>query len=393
MYIVRNTEMKEAITGLWQKYLLSITAGDIMLGEVADQLYVSDLNFKKLLQQGEGALLEAVVDTGFGDTIDDTVENFIDNPEGLKPYSELLDFYTPDDLWEALFQEIKKHTHYYDAASVTKSPYYKRVHAPTATAGAITLGTADYLGGEFFQTYHRGFSAEDPFGYADIGFFESKVRFPVLLEQGNVWMSVVMSEIESMEEPIAAAHGKVITYGLGLGYYAFMAAAKDDVESVTVVEMNPQVISLFEKNLLNQFPHPEKIHIVQADALEFIDAQKDGEYDVAFSDFWAGVTDGLDLYMKFMPKTLRFQKTRHDYWIETCFMEYYFRPTMMKVLMEKGLGRKVQLPDMGKKERNICRRFEEFLWKWDARIETVEDLYEILDTPSVIGLMREFGGE
>ncbi len=384
--------MKEAISFLWQKYLLSITAGDIMLGEVADQLYVSDLDFAKLRQNGEEALLEAVVDTGFGDTIEDAVENLCEDPEAMKPYSELLDFYSPDDLWEALFQEIKAHTHSYDASLVTKNPYYTHVQAPSATSGAIELATADYLGGEFFQTYHKGFSAKDPFGYADIGFFDGRVPFPVLLEKGNVWMSVVMSEIESMEEPIAAARGKVITYGLGLGYYAFMAAEKPEVESVTVVEMNPRVISLFEKHLLPQFTHPEKIHITQADALEYIDAQEDGAYDVAFSDFWGDVASGLDLYMKFMPKTLRFQKTRHDYWIETCFLEYYFRPTMMKVLMEKGLGRKVQLPEWGKKERNICRRFEEFLWKWDTRVETASDLYRILDTPSLISLMRGFGG-
>ncbi len=392
MYIVRNTEMKDALLGLWKKYLLAITAGDIMLGEVADQLYVSDLDFEKLARKGEGALLEAVVDTGFADTIDDAVGNLCDDPKALAPYGELLDFMDPDDLWEALFQEILSHTHYYDSALVTKNPYYTHVHAPAASSGAIALATADYLGGEFFQTYHQGFSRKDPFGYADIGFFDGRVPFPVLLEKGNVWMSVVMSEIDSMKEPIDAAHGKVITYGLGLGYYAFMAAEKEEVESVTVVEMNPRVISLFEKYLLPQFPHGEKIHITCADALDFIENQKDGEYQEAFSDFWGGVSDGLELYMKFMPKTKRFTETRHDYWIETCFLEYYFRPVMLKVLMEKGLGRKVQLPDAGRKEKQIMRRFEEYLWKWDHRIETPKDLYDVLDTTNMISLMRDFKG-
>ena len=393
MYIVRSTEIKDTISQLWMKYLLTITAGDIMLGEVADQLYVSDLDFKRLGRKGEENLLEAVIDTGFSDTIDDAVENLCSDPEGMPPYSELLQTFSPDDLWETLFQEIIAHAHYYDSSLVTQNPYYTHVHAPTVSSGAIELTTADYLGGEFFQTYHRGFSAKDPFGYADIGFFDGTVPFPVLMEKGNVWMSVVMSEIESMEEPIAAARGKVITYGLGLGYYAFMAAEKEEVESVTVVEMNPRVISLFEKYLLPQFPHKEKIHILQADALEFIDQQVDGEYEEAFSDFWGGVADGLELYMKFMPKTKRFHKTRHDYWIETCFLEYYFRPVMMKVLMEKGLGRKVQLPEVGRKEKYIQRRFEEFLWKWNYRIEKAEDLYRVLDTSFMISLMREFGEE
>lgn len=390
MYIVRNEEMKETISHLWKQYLLSITAGDIMLGEVADQLYVSDLDYEALKKKGTAALLEAVVNTGFSDTIDDAVENLCEEPEAMQPYAQLLEDMSPDDLWEALFQQIVSHTRYYDSSLVTKNPYYTHVKAPTAHKGAITLTTTDYLAGEFFQTYHRKFHREDPFGYAEIGFFDGQVPFPVLLEKGNVWMSVVMSEIESMEEPIAAAHGKVITYGLGLGYYAFMAAEKPEVESVTVVEMNPKVISLFKEKLLPQFPHKEKIHIIEADALDFIDQQKDGAYQEAFSDFWGGVTDGLELYLKFMPKTARFHKTRHDYWIETCFLEYYFRPVLMKVLMEKGLGRKVTLPEVGKKEAKVQRQFEEFLWKWDGRMETPEDLYQLLDNDSLISLMRAF---
>lgn len=390
MYIVRNEEVKAAISELWKQYLLSITAGDIMLGEVADQLYVSDLDYETLKKKGTAALLEAVVNTGFADTIDGAVENLCEAPEEMQPYGGLLDFMSPDDLWEALFQQILSHTRYYDSTLVTKNPYYTHVQAPTAKKGAITLTTTDYLAGEFFQTYHRNFHREDPFGYAEIGFFDGRVPFPVLLENGNVWMSVVMSEIESMEEPIAAAHGKVITYGLGLGYYAFMAAEKPDVDLVTVVEMNPKVISLFKEKLLPQFPHKEKIRIIEADALKFIEKQKDGEYQEAFSDFWGGVTDGLELYLKFMPKTARFQKTRHDYWIETCFLEYYFRPVMMKVLMEKGLGRKVTLPKVGKKEAKVQRQFEEFLWKWDGRMETTEDLYQLLGNETMISLMRDF---
>lgn len=71
-------------------------------------------------------------------------------------------------------------------------------------------------------------------------------------------MSLVMSEIESMEEPLRLARGKVITYGLGLGYYAFMAAQKETVDSVTIVEMNPSIIKIFNDVLLPQFPHKEK---------------------------------------------------------------------------------------------------------------------------------------
>lgn len=393
MYIVRNQEVQQTISYLWKKYLLAITAGDIMLGEVADQLYVSDLNFDELKKEGIDALLEAVISTGFADTIDGAIDNLCEVPEEMRPYSELLESMSPDDVWEALFTEIQKHTKYYDSSMVTKNPYYTHIKAPTTQKGDITLTTTDYLAGEFFQTYHKKFDSSDPFGYADIGFFDGHVSFPVLLEKGNVWMSVVMSEIESMEAPIARAHGRVITYGLGLGYYAFMVAEKSNVESVTIVEMNPHVISLFKEKLLPQFPHKEKIHIIEGDALAFIEQQTDGEYDEAFSDFWGGTVDGLDLYMKFMPKTVRFQRTHHEYWIETCFLEYYFRPVMMKVLMEKGLGRHVKLPKEEKSVRKLQLAFEQFLQTWDYSIKTPEDIYQALDTQTMIPLMRQFSCE
>ena len=136
-------------------------------------------------------------------------------------------------------------------------------------------------------------------------------------------MSVVPSEIRSMEKDIEAAKGKVITYGLGLGYYAFMASEKEEVESVTVVEMSRDVI-----------------------AFAFIEKQEDGIYDTAFSDFWSGVDDGLDLYLRFMAKTARFAKTKHSYWIETCFMEYFFRPVLIRVLMEQITGKKIIMPEV-----------------------------------------------
>ena len=390
MYIVRNDEIKKAMTELWKQYLLAITAGDIMLGEVADQLYVSDLDYKHLMQSGKKKLLTTMMDIGFVDSIDDAIENLYEEPDDMKPFSELTQYMDPEEAYHGLYRYIMGHIKHYDAKEVTQNPYYTHVKAPTAEKGDITLTTTDYLSGEFFQTYHKGFDRTDLFGYANIGFFDDRVEFPVLLEKGNVWMSVVMSEIESMEEPIAAAHGNVITYGLGLGYYAFMAAEKPDVESVTVIEMNPKVISLFKEKLLPQFPNKDKIHIIQADALDFITQQKDGTYQEAFSDFWGGVGDGLELYLQFMPKTARFQKTRHDYWIETCFLEYYFRPVMLEVLMEKVLGRSVQLPEVNAFESRVQKAFADFLWKWDCRVDNAEEIYDLLDSKTMIPLMRRF---
>ena len=44
---------------------------------------------------------------------------------------------------------------------------------------------------------------------------------------------------------------------------------KSNVESVTVVEINEDVIHLFNQYVLPQFKNAEKIKIIKADAFEF----------------------------------------------------------------------------------------------------------------------------
>ena len=163
MYIVRNDEIKKAVTELWKQYLLSITAGDIMLGEVADQLYVSDLDYECLMKSGKKKLLTAMMDIGFVDSIDDAIENLYEEPEDMKPFSELTQYMDPEEAYDALYRYIMGHMKHYDAKEVTQNPYYIHVKAPTAEKGDITLTMTDYLAGEFFQTYHKGFNRKDPF--------------------------------------------------------------------------------------------------------------------------------------------------------------------------------------------------------------------------------------
>ena len=60
--------------------------------------------------------------------------------------------------------------------------------------------------------------------------------FPALLENDRIWMTITPNEIETMKEPVDGAFGNVLTYGLGLGYYAYMVSEKENVETVTIVD-------------------------------------------------------------------------------------------------------------------------------------------------------------
>ncbi|MBQ7138945.1 MAG: hypothetical protein IJO39_08125 [Clostridia bacterium] len=155
-----------------------------------------------------------------------------------------------------------------------------------------------------------------------LGWFDGAFEFPAIREDGRVWMTVTPNEINTIQPAVHESRGRVLTYGLGLGYYAFHCLLKDDVESVTVVERNPAVIDMFRRHLLPFFPRQEALHIVQADAFDYAANIMPHEgFDTVFTDLWHDVADGLPLYQQMKP--LEVPGPRYLYWIEQtlkCYM-------------------------------------------------------------------------
>ena len=155
-----------------------------------------------------------------------------------------------------------------------------------------------------------------------IGIFDKDYIYPSISLYDQEWMSLNQHEIRTMETPIALARGKVLTLGLGLGYFAFMASNKEEVKEVHIVEMDLELIQLFQKHLLPLFPHKEKIHIHKADAYYFIEDIKDGDFNYIFSDLWQDVSDGVISYIKLKKVFINFKKTSCAYWIEGSILSY-----------------------------------------------------------------------
>ncbi len=150
-----------------------------------------------------------------------------------------------------------------------------------------------------------------------LGFFTEAFRFPAILEDGNEWMTLTPVDLDTCEEAIEAAHGKVVTFGLGLGYYAYMAARKQEVESVTVVELSEEVIRLFKTHILPKMECADKIRIVNADAFEYAENVMPNEhYDLAFVDTWRDASDGAPMYKKMKALEKYNSGTKFLYWIE-----------------------------------------------------------------------------
>ena len=156
-----------------------------------------------------------------------------------------------------------------------------------------------------------------------IGYFERGFRYPAVLEDGREWMTLMPNEIITTKPHIEKAYGKVLTFGLGLGYFAFHASLKPNVSAVTVVERDENVIKLFEDNILPQFPYKNKINIVCSDAFEFAKSNfKSGKYDFVFTDIWHDASDGVELYLKMKGYEKLSPKTEYGYWIEDTLKLY-----------------------------------------------------------------------
>jgi len=203
-----------------------------------------------------------------------------------------------------------------DKKSYIENPYYQNVQIPEVKFGNWELKYEKYRPYEAFV--YKDLIVESDFKeFPCIGFFDEEFRFPTVMENAHEWMSIKPSELETTQPAIDVIEGKVITFGLGLGYFAYMASLKERVQSVTVIERDKEVIQLFERYILPQFQYKDKVEIISVDAFEYAEKQMPKKnFDYAFVDLWHDVSDGLDLYLK-MKKMEQFSsQTKFLYWIE-----------------------------------------------------------------------------
>lgn len=235
-------------------------------------------------------------------------------------------------------EDFPRMLHQLDAAACANDPYARALRAAAsretnapetladasreanAAAGAFELGYASYRPYELFV-------ADDLRAYPDgavlpvLGYFTQPFAYPVLTENGREWMTAAPNEINTIRPAAEAAHGRVLTLGLGLGYFAFHALLNPRVERVTAVERSSDAIRLFRARILPAFPRPERLTILQADAFAAAPAlYQSGQYDFVFADLWHDAADGLPMYERL--KRMEVPGPEYRYWIEKT-LEFY----------------------------------------------------------------------
>ncbi len=231
-----------------------------------------------------------------------------------------------------------------DVSCYQANPYYRKISIPTRMLSDWKLKT------ECLQPYqafiYNDIKLEHNFReIPQLGFFSEPFSFPAVLQAGQEWMTITPNEIETMQPVIDAAKGKIVTFGLGLGYFPYMTSEKAEVTHITVVEKDEKVIRLFQEYILPQFSHPEKVSIVAMDAFDYLEKYAAKEsYNLVFADLWHDVSDGLAAYLRLKKLERGCPGPRYFYWIETSLLSHLRWYVFEQLLQEMHRANSSQLP-------------------------------------------------
>ncbi|MNI31441.1 Polyamine aminopropyltransferase [compost metagenome] len=232
---------------------------------------------------------------------------------------DIVDNVDDKELFNKYFDQM---IHQLDTNEYYNNPYYKNIKIPTIKIGNSELKYEKYKPFEGFVC-NDIVRTEEGRQIPQVGFFDAEFKFPAVLENDRIWMTITPNEIETMKEAVDQAFGHVVTFGLGLGYYAYMVSEKDNVDSITIVDSNEDVIHLFTQYILPQFSNAHKVNIIRADAFEFASQHLTlGKYDFVFTDLWHDVSDGIDMYLKMKTFEQQSPDTVFTYWIEKSILCY-----------------------------------------------------------------------
>lgn len=268
-----------------------------------------------------------------------------------------------------------------DINKYLSNPYYHTIKPFEDHNHDVKLTTLKYEPFTFFpldeikiETNFREISS--------LGLFKKEYPYLALIDKNGIWMCITPNEINTMEPYVDKATGNVITFGLGLGYFAFMASNKKEVKKVTIIEREETIIDIFKKNILPYFPHKEKIEIIKSDALDYLNKVDMNQYDFIYYDLWHNPNDGLNLYIKLK----KLEKKKSYYWLEESLIAL-LRRYMITLIEEqlKGYKEKEYINIANDDDAIVSMLY--YATK-EKKITTFEEINNLLTNESLLSLIK-----
>jgi hypothetical protein len=271
----------------------------------------------------------------------------------------------------------------YDTKILTDNPYFRDiklnyVDSDTVNYDNITIKKRTLMSMNFHEPMGKYLFHHHPIGY-----FETDVQMPVLMQGSTVWMSPAISEMESMKDGINKGHGKCLAMGLGIGFLPYSWLLKDEIKEVTVVEFNKDVIDLFENYIRPQFKTDKKLEIIHGDAIEYYNEEFLNKFDYVYVDFWESTDDGLKSLTKLMEKNINLPHV--DYWIENSILydvKYMVAPYLNAIYSGKSVTDFISSIDIDLKE--LAKKVNRYFKTRNDVIKTEDELLKIIHGKDVL---------
>ncbi len=121
--------------------------------------------------------------------------------------------------------------------------------------------------------------------------FDGPVDIPIILEDGQVWMSQTPFEVLSQIPVLDFVKDTVVVVGLGLGWQLVQVANDPKVTAVILVEQNQELVDWILPRLCPMLPKDKPVRVVVGDARQVLPTLT---ADFALLDIWPTYGDVED---------------------------------------------------------------------------------------------------
>jgi hypothetical protein len=124
---------------------------------------------------------------------------------------------------------------------------------------------------------------------------------------------VIMSDSEfdkhTNSNILRIAHGNILIAGLGIGMILIPLLKKKDVQTITVIEKEQDVINLVYKHI-KKYDKKNKLEVIHDDIFS-IELSKERKFDVMYFDIWNNVCGDNYSQMKTLKKKFSKNRAKH----------------------------------------------------------------------------------
>ena len=150
-------------------------------------------------------------------------------------------------------------------AYIANDPFYN-IEFPKEPIGKISISEKRVIGRHILMQYLEEEMNMDTFEIKrKYCYPRKKLVIPAMVDGSNSICATSLDPIEknSIINRLSGAFGNVLVCGLNMGYSVFYLAQKKEVETITVVESNPDKIRFFNEVIRKHIPNSHKIKIIE----------------------------------------------------------------------------------------------------------------------------------